>query len=159
VNDVVTGADIATCLQLELAAVEVFLGILNKEQDALIEGKIERVEALASDKAQVAGQLAELAAQRNRGLASRNLNPDSAGMEACLAGAGATAAGTWRDLLGLVQVAQQLNRTNGELIAVRLQHNQQALAALQGAAGAVSLYGPKGQQTLGFGGGRPLGRV
>lgn len=155
-NDVVTGADIATCLQLELAAVEVFLGILNKEQDALIEGKIERVEALASDKAQVAGQLAELAAQRNRGLASRNLNPDSEGMEACLADA--QAAGIWRDLLGLVQVAHQLNRTNGELIAVRLQHNQQALAALQGAAGAVSLYGPKGQ-TLGFGGGRPLGRV
>ena len=155
-NDVVTGADIATCLQLELAAVGAFLGILHKEQEALIEGKIEQLEVLALDKALVAGQLAELGAQRNRGLASRNLNPDSEGMEACLADA--KAAGAWRDLLGLVKVAQQLNRTNGEMIEVRLQRNQQAFAALQGAAGAVSLYGPKGK-TLDFSGGRPLGRV
>lgn len=154
-NDV-TGADIATCLQLELAAVGAFLGILHKEQEALIENKIERLETLASDKAQMAGQLAGLAARRNRVLASRNLSPDSEGMEAWLSDA--QAAGAWRDLLGLVQAAQQLNRANGEMIAVRLQHNQQAFAALQGAAGAVSLYGPKGQ-TLGFSGGRALGRI
>lgn len=155
-NDVVTGADIATCLQLELAAVGAFLEILRREQEALIEGKIEQLEVLASDKAQMAGQLAELAARRNRGLASRSLDPGRERMEACLADA--KAAGAWRDLQGLVQAARQLNRTNGEMIEVRLQHNQQAIAALQGAAGAVSLYGPKGK-TLGFSGGRPLGRV
>ncbi len=155
-NDVVAVADIATCLQLELAAAGVFLEILQKEQEALIEGKIERLEALTSDKTQMVGQLAELAERRNQSLASRGLGSDSKGMEAWLADA--KPASSWRDLLQLAQAAQQLNQTNGEMIAVRLRHNQQALAALQGAAGAASLYGPKGQ-TLGFGGGRPLGRV
>ena len=153
-NDAVTGADIATCLQLELAAVEAFLGILHKEQEALIEGKIERLETLASEKTQLAGQLAELAARRNRDLASRNLSPDREGQEAGLADA--KAAGAWRDLVQLIQAAKDLNRTNGEMIALRLQHNQHAFAALQGAAGITALYGPKGQ-TFGIGGGRTLG--
>lgn len=155
-NDVVAGADFATCLQLASAAMRSFLGILHKEQEALIEGKIEQLEVLASDKAQMAGQLAELAARRNRGLVSRSLNPDREGIDACLADT--NAAGAWRDLQGLVQAAQDLNRANGEMIEARLRHNQRALAALQGAAGVVSLYGPQGH-TLGFSGGRPLGRV
>jgi flagella synthesis protein FlgN len=191
VNDVVAGVDIAACLQLELDAARAFLGILQQEQGALVEGEIERLEALASDKMQMVGRLAELAARRNRCLASLSLDPDSKGMEAwfadCprdtlaerpVAGTGAqarypqtagfagnesarpdaTAAAAWRYLLQLAQTARQLNRTNGEMIAARLQHNRQAFAALQSAAGAVSLYGPQGQ-TLGYSGGRPLGRV
>jgi flagellar biosynthesis/type III secretory pathway chaperone len=223
VNDVVAGVDIAACLQLELDAARAFLGTLQQEQGALVEGEIERLEALASDKMQMVGRLAELAARRNRCLASLSLDPDSKGMEAwfadCprdtlaerpvtgtgaqarypqttgfagnesarprdtlaerpVAGTGAqarypqtagfagnesarpdaTAAAAWRYLLQLAQTARQLNRTNGEMIAARLQHNRQAFAALQSAAGAVSLYGPQGQ-TLGYSGGRPLGRV
>jgi flagella synthesis protein FlgN len=70
----------------------------------------------------------------------------------------AKAAAAWRQLLQLAQTTRQLNQTNGVLIAARLQHNQQAFAALQSAAGVVSLYGPQGQ-TLGYSGGRPLGQV
>lgn len=156
----VTGAEFAANLQIERAAAKALAEILQAEQDALIEGRIERLEALAPDKAHRVRQLAELAAQRNRSLAARSLSPDIKGMQAWLAedDAGAKAASAWRDLLQLAQTAQQLNRTNGEIIALRLKHNQQALAALQSAAGATSLYGPHGQ-TLGFSRGRALGQV
>ena len=155
-NDVVTGADIATCLALELGAAGAFLEILQQEQAALVEGKIERLEALASDKTRLVAQLAELAARRNRYLASRGLGPDLKGMETSLADA--KAAAIWRELLQLAQTVQQLNQTNGAIIDTRLQHNRQALAALLGAAGSASLYGPQGQ-TLGLSSGRPLAQV
>ena len=171
-NDVVTGADIAACLQLELGAARTFLEILQQEERALVEGEIERLETLSADKLQMAERLAELAARRNQCLATLSLDPDSKGMEAWLAdcrrrdtlaerpvaGTAAKAAAAWRYLLQVAQTARQLNQTNGKMIAARLQHHQQAFAALQSAAGVVSLYGPRGQ-TLGYSGGRPLGRV
>lgn len=158
-NDDVTGAGFAVALQLERDAVKAFVAILQREQEALVEGEIERLEALGSCKAQTARQLADLAERRNRCLVSQGLTPDREGMEAWLAnGSGAKAAAAWRDLLRQMQAARQLNRTNGEMIAARLRHNQQALAALQDAAGAASLYGPQGQ-TFVSSGGRPLGQV
>lgn len=156
-NDDVSGAELAVRLQLERGAAEAFLGILEKEQETLVKGEIERLEALASDKAQMVGQLTELAERRNRYLSSVGLTADRKGMEAWLVnGSNAKLAAAWGDLLQQMQAAQQLNRTNGEIIAARLQHNQQALAALQQAAGAAPLYGPSGQLHA-HGGGRLLG--
>lgn len=51
----------------------------------------------------------------------------------------------WNELLNLAKTAQQLNHSNGLIISNQLQHNQRAFAALNCAAGNVSLYGPKGQ--------------
>ncbi len=156
-NNDVSGAELAVSLQLERDAVKTFAAILQSEQEALVQGEIEPLEALASDKAQTARQLAELAERRNRHLTSRGLSPDRKGMETWLAnGANAKLAAAWGDLLQQMQAAQQLNRTNGEMIAARLHHNQQALAALQQAAGAAPLYGPSGQLHA-HGGGRQLG--
>lgn len=155
-NDVVTGADIATGLTLELGAAGAFLEILQQEQAALVEGRIERLEALAADKSRMVAQLAELADRRNRHLAALGMEPDLRGMETWLADT--KAAATWRELLQLAQTVHQLNQTNGAIIDTRLKHNQQALAALLSAAGSASLYGPQGQ-TLGYSGGRPLAQV
>jgi flagella synthesis protein FlgN len=153
VIDVASDADVATCLQLELGGIGTFLEILQAEQGALVEGEMERLEVLASEKARMAEQLSALAARRNRSLASRGFSTDTPGMAGWLThSADAKTVSAWRVLQELATTAQQLNRTNGTIIATRLKHNQQALAALQGAAGAISLYGPNGQ-TLGLGSG------
>jgi flagella synthesis protein FlgN len=50
-------------------------------------------------------------------------------------------------LLSLASRARELNRVNGELIQLRMQHNALALEALMGASGTLALYGPDGQST------------
>lgn len=158
-NGILTDVACAISLQLERDAAEALLVILQKEQQALVEGTVEHLESLASDKAQMVRQVTELTERRHRYLVFRALSPDRKGMQAWIArNADAKTAATWRDLLQLTGIAQHLNRINGGMIAVRLQRNQQAFSALQGAAGAATLYGPAGH-TLGFGGGRPLGCV
>ena len=158
-NGILTDVACAISLQLERDAAEALLVILQKEQQALVEGTVEHLEALASDKAQVVRQVTELTERRHWYLVSHSSNPDRKGMQAWITGsANANATAAWRDLLQLTKTAQQLNRINGEMIAARLQRNQQAFSVLQEAAGAATLYGPAGH-TLGFGGGRPLGCV
>lgn len=154
--DVATDSDMAACLQLELGGIGTFLDILQAEQGALVESKLERLESLASDKARMAEQLSALAARRNRYLTSCGYTTNASGMAAWLAHSPRTnAVSAWRSLQEAIATAQQLNHTNGAIIAARLKHNRQALAALQGAAGAISLYGPNGQ-SLGLGGGRAI---
>jgi flagella synthesis protein FlgN len=51
----------------------------------------------------------------------------------------------WHELVDLAAKARGLNDSSGILITTRLRHNQAALAALQSAARAYSLYGPDGQ--------------
>ena len=193
-NEALTGTELAHSLTLERDAVNAFVAILQREQDALIQGRSEDLDSLASSKARMVKQLAEFGERRNRYLASRGLAPDSKGMDAWLAesprdtlaerpvaGTGAKArfpqaagstgnesarpasaersgasAAVWSDLLRLARFAQQLNQTNGAIIATRLQNCQRAFAALQGAAGTTALYGPKGQ-TFGVGSRPTLG--
>jgi flagellar biosynthesis protein FlgN len=159
VNDTLAGTELAASLQLERDAVKAFVAILQREQHALIQGEGEDLDSLASSKAQMVKQLIEFGERRNRYLASRGLAPDGKGMDAWLAedpasaeGSGASTA-VWSDLLRLARIAQQLNQTNGAIIASRLQNCQRAFAALQRASGTIALYGPKGQ-TFGAGGGR-----
>lgn len=159
-NAKVNNDDFASNLQLECKATEAFLNILKKEQEALIGGDLERLEALPRDKAEIVMRLAELAKRRDQSLLSQGLSPDRNGMEAFLAGnhATKTAKAEWHELLRLAEAAQQLNQTNGEIIAMRLRQNQQALSTLQSAAGTAPLYGPTGK-TFTLKGGRQLGQV
>ena len=41
--------------------------------------------------------------------------------------------------------ARELNRINGELIELHLQHNARALNALRGGSDSLNLYGPDGR--------------
>ena len=63
----------------------------------------------------------------------------------------------WQEILALAKRSQQLNRTNGELIQMKLRHNQQSLTVLSTAANKANLYGPDGQPNISPGGGRSLG--
>ena len=162
-----TGAEFAASLRLERDAVKTFVEILQKEQNALIQGGGEDLDFLASNKAQMVKQLADFGELRNRYLESRGLARDSKGMDAWLAENSAsktsaersgTSSTVWSDLLRLARIAQQLNQTNGAIIETRLQNYQRAFAALQGAAGITALYGPKGQ-IFGMGSARAPARV
>ena len=147
-------------LQLELKATEAFLSLLRKEQEALVGGDIEHLEALPRDKAELVMQLAKLAKRRDQRLISRGLSRDRKGMETLLADShdAMTATAKWHELLRLAEEVQQLNQINGEIIATRLRHNQRTLGALQSAAGTTPLYGPTGK-TFALKGGRQLGQV
>jgi len=151
-----TGAEFVTSLRLERDEVQAFVEILEREQNALIQGEGEDLDFLASIKARMVKRLADFGERRNRYLASQGLARDSKGMAAWLAEAEVTSTALWSDLLRLARIAQQLNQTNGAIIVTRLRDYQRAFAVLQGAAGTTALYGPEGQ-TLGIGGGRTLG--
>tara|TARA_R110002073_G_scaffold99414_1_gene227113 strand:- start:916 stop:1401 length:486 start_codon:yes stop_codon:yes gene_type:complete len=139
--------DFVASLKDEQAAVNAFIELLKKEENALIKVNMEDVDFLASDKVRMIEVLTNFSKQRCRHLISQGLPPDSTGMDAWLAKQTShdDVNAIWTELLQLAQTAQQLNNTNGTIISTRLQHTQRAYAALQSAAGNISLYGPKGQ--------------
>lgn len=145
-------------LNEEVAQLRGFLALLEKEQQALADGDIERLMPLAADKTGCFARLAQLGEARAAALAAAGLPANRQGMEAWLERQPEPggARRDWRDLLSLAKSASALNRTNGELIATRLAHNQQALTALMTAANQAALYGPDGQAHP-LGGGRSLG--
>jgi len=63
----------------------------------------------------------------------------------------------WQGILDLAERARQLNNTNGELIQMKLRHNQQILTVLSNAVNQANLYGPDGQTSFSPGSGRSLG--
>ena len=138
-------------LQAELAAIKTFNEILQKEQRTLVNGDIEDLDYLASEKKRLVEQLANLNKQRNQFLSSHGLLTDAEGMKKLFSTNNSYSEPNkiWRDLLELVAVTNQLNKTNGTIINARLQHTERSLTALQCAAGNFSLYGSKGQ-TLGM---------
>lgn len=134
-------------LQAELDAIKAFNGILQKEQRTLINGDVEDLDFLASEKERLIEQLSSLNQQRNQFLSSHGLLTDAAGMKKLFSTDDSFSESNkiWHELLELVTVTSQLNETNGTIINTRLQHTQRSLTALQCAAGNISLYGPKGQ--------------
>lgn len=101
---------------------EAFVAVLRREQDALTTGDIDTLAPLIAEKTALAEQLNRISADE---------------------------AMRWREL---ASEARSLNETNGKLIAMRLQHNRQALNVLMTAADAVATYGPDGQQQSALGG-------
>lgn len=139
----------------ELAVLRNFVFVLQKEQQALIDGDLDRLMPLVEEKTKQSTRLARLAEQRNQLLNAAALPNDRAGMESWLAqqtSAAENALSDWNSLLMLAAEARTLNESNGKLIATRLQHNQQALGILLSASSQAALYGPDGQtQTSGSG--------
>lgn len=138
-------AEFVANLQLEQDAIKTFIGILEKEQNALVQGNIEKLDYLAAQKTQIIKKLADLGNKRDQYLATQGRSLDTACTNNLLSSEDTLISTIWTELLQLAKTAKQLNQTNGTIISTRLQQSQQALAALKSAAGNVSLYGPKGQ--------------
>ncbi|MBA2484079.1 MAG: flagellar protein FlgN [Nitrosomonas sp.] len=144
-------AEFVTNLQLEQDAIKDFIDILKQEQNALVDGRVEDLDFFASHKTELIKKLSDYADKRDQYLIEKglNLNPQVIHnffiTEENVVEIGAI----WTELLRLTKIVQQLNQINGTIITTRLQQTQQALSALQNAAGTVSLYNPKGQ-TMGI---------
>jgi flagella synthesis protein FlgN len=149
--------EIAGLLSQELQTLQSFTELLRREQSLLAAGTTDGLTELANEKSTVAVELGRLAAARDMELASLRLPSGRAGMDAwTLTDAGAPSQNNWDRLLLLAAEARALNEANGKVIALQLQHNQQALTVLLAAADRTATYGPDGQPRSGTGG-RSLG--
>lgn len=142
----------------ELGELQQFCKVLDTERGALEKGQADKLPALVQETSRLATRLGQLLSEREQALTQAGFESGRSGMETWLAQRrhDAKAQNTWKQLLDLAEEARRLQALNGKLIAVQLQHTQQALAALMSASGRPITYGPDGQQKVG-GGGRALG--
>ncbi|MDP2107753.1 MAG: flagellar protein FlgN [Rhodocyclaceae bacterium] len=124
-------------LRTEISRLGEFIDLLQREQALLIQGDTEALLLLSEKKTALANTLAALAQERAAEMAEMGSDTISA---------------AWQKLLELAAKARDLNATNGQLISLHMQNNQQALAVLMNAANRAMTYGPDGQQTAGVGG-------
>ncbi|MBI1175087.1 MAG: flagellar protein FlgN [Sideroxydans sp.] len=151
-----TLAEFLSNLHTERDAMRSFVSLLETEQHTLLAGETEQLLTLAETKTRTVAQLTGLGNARKQFQAT--LSP-SDNMENWLQSHAAQELPVWREIRKLAARAQQLNHTNGEMIRVKLGHNQQALNVLHNAAqSATGLYGRDGQPNL-SGMGRKLGSV
>ena len=138
-------------LETEKDIFQAFIEILKKEENALIEGKIEEIDYFASDKSRLIEKLIQIDENRNEYLIKQGLTLEKNSIDNWLTRLTKQHSSlseikiSWNELLNLAKMAQQLNHSNGLMILSQLQYNQRAFAALRCAAGNVSFYGPKGQ--------------
>lgn len=144
-------AALVRTVDAEAATVEDFVALLEREQEMLVKGQVDDLIELVRQKDAVAAKLATLAAQRSMLLRASGLTTDTdgTGMASWFAAnpAEVRARSAWSSLLSLAGQARELNRVNGELIQVRMQHNALALETLMGSNASANLYGPDGQKT------------
>lgn len=142
-------AVLAELLAQEAALVQDFIATLNREQEALKRGEIDKLGPITATKTELVDKLN--AAEKERGVLLQRAghSADREGMLAWLArnqGDRATAAG-WTKLLELASEAKRLHDLNGRLIAIRLQATNQALGVLTQQSQRSTLYGRDGLAT------------
>ncbi len=152
-----TSHEFLALLRQEHGTFERFLDTLQDEQTALVNGEIDRLTDIAQTKSNLVIELTRLAEARNHFLSSQGLPADKEGMATWLSRQAATAETqdietVWNELLRVAASTRLANETNGKMIELKLQHNQQALAVLMSAANQTTLYGPDGQHLSGAGG-------
>ncbi len=144
-------------LTAERSALQKFIHLLEQEQGLLTENNSDSLLELAEQKSAQAISLNELAESR-RNLMQTNIPALSAEtIRAWLEAHSREALATWQEVRKLAERAQQINNTNGELIQMKLRHNQQSLTVLSNAVNKANLYGPDGQTSFSPGSGRSLG--
>lgn len=153
-------AGLLAALTREVSAVHAFIGLLQQEQRLLTENQTEPLLAIAEQKSRQAVSLNQLAESRIGML--KPLLPDTSNeaIETWLAANSAECRAKWQELREVAGQAMQLNRVNGELIQMKMRHNQQTLVTLTQAVQKADLYGPDGQRSFAAPGtGRSLGSV
>lgn len=144
-------------LTVERAALQKFIHLLEHEQGLLVENNTDQLLELAEQKSAQSISLNELAESR-RNLLRESIPVFSAEtVHAWLEAHSAECLAIWQEIRILASDAQQINNTNGELIQMKLRHNQKSLAVLSNAVNKANLYGPDGQPNFSPGSGRSLG--
>ncbi|MDR3300239.1 MAG: flagellar protein FlgN [Candidatus Accumulibacter sp.] len=129
--------------------VEQFVRLLEQEKTLLTEGRTEALAAVVEKKEQLAAKLNALTQQRGRHLAEHGFTPDRNGMTSWSDRhpEQKEAIAAWNRTLSLAARAQELNRLNGQLIQLHMQHTGQALEILLRKDNGLDLYGPDGRST------------
>lgn len=152
-----TITQLQAALAAERAALLSFLSLLEREQEMLVENLTDLLLELSEKKSTDALGLNQLAETR-RSLLRKNIPVFSVeAIHAWLRAHSPEGLAVWQEILALAERARQLNHTNGELIQMKLRHNQQSLAVLSNAVNKANLYGPDGQPSFSPGSGRSLG--
>jgi flagella synthesis protein FlgN len=143
-------ADISGFLKIvadEADLVERFVRLLEEEKTLLAEGRTEDLAAALEEKEELAVRLNELARQRGDHLADDGFSPDRAGMVSWSARRPEQkeTIAAWNRTLSLATQAKEINRVNGQLIRLRLQHTGEALEVLLRKESRLNLYGPDGR--------------
>jgi flagella synthesis protein FlgN len=130
----------------EYSAVEAFASILTLETKALTAvSPLELLPPIVEKKTELIGVLAQLETRRDALLAQMGFPAGWPGMELA-ASADARLAEQWALLQKAAERARRFNTSNGELIRVRMDYNQRALAALQVTVPQkTGFYGPDGR--------------
>lgn len=152
-------AELLAALSNELCAVRTFVELLQQEQRLLTENQTDKLLILAEQKSFQAIGLNQVAEVRRRLLRHNLPDPTSDAIQAWLTTHSTAGLALWQQIRSLAEQSQQINKVNGELIQMKLRHNQQSLAALSQAVHKADLYGPDGQHSFKAGSGRSLGSV
>jgi flagella synthesis protein FlgN len=152
-------SELLAALTEERQAVRGFVALLQDEQALLTENSIEPLATLAESKSAHAFRLNTLAETRHRLLLGCIPQLTAAAIVDWLQKNSPDGLRIWQEILTLSDQARQLNRINGELIQMKLRHNQQVLTALSRAVNQADLYGSDGQANFSVGSGRSLGSV
>jgi flagellar biosynthesis/type III secretory pathway chaperone len=124
-----------TVLQDQIHCAEAMLETLGRENEALLRGDAEELNAASAGKAQLVETLEALESQR------RSL---SEAVASGAAGAGARGKGPeWQRLLELINECKQQNERNGALVKARSEQVRSALRVLRGTE--PDLYGRSGR--------------
>lgn len=142
-------AEFISQMHAERAALHAFIRLLETEQQALLNEQTEQIHTLADNKTQMVQELTKLVNARRNYMLTLGIKIESGSMESWLQTHTALNLSAWHEIQQLATHAQHMNRTNGELIQVKMRHNQQALTMLHNAThSATGLYGPDGQPSL-----------
>ncbi len=152
-------SQLLAALTAERAALQSFIDLLTREQSLLVEDHTDQLLDLAEQKSTSAINLTGLAEARRNLLRKYIPELSVETIRAWLTTHSPQGLAIWQEIRKLAEGAQQLNQTNGELIQMKLRHNQQSLAVLNSAVNKASLYGPDGQPSFTPGSGRSLGSV
>lgn len=151
--------ELLAALTEELRVVRSFTELLKQEQGLLTENSIDQLPELAEKKSTHALQLNEVAEGRRRLLQKSLPVLDITAIQTWLTNNCPQGLALWQEIRAMAEQAQLLNHINGELIQMKLRHNQQALTVLSNAVNKANLYGPDGQTNFAPGSGRSLGSV
>ncbi len=142
-------AEFISQMHAERTALRAFIRLLETEQQALLNEQTEQIQALADDKTKMVEELTKLVNARRNGMLARGIKIETGSMETWLQTHTAINLPVWHEIRQLATHAQHMNHTNGELIQVKMRHNQQTLTMLHNAThSANGLYGPDGQPSL-----------
>ncbi|MCX7194069.1 MAG: flagellar protein FlgN [Proteobacteria bacterium] len=151
--------ELLTALKNEQTAVRGFVELLQQEQTLLMENSIDQLPLLTEKKSADALRLNELTEIRRQLLAGFVAGSDSAAILIWLEANNKECLSLWHAISDLAEQARVLNHINGELVQMKLRHNQQSLTTLTRAVSQANLYGPNGQTSFSPGSGRSLGNV